>query len=433
MAAKKTSTKQTPELPKSSVEADPNTSQLVRDLLQNARLRVKYHREAKSLKDSHDRVPLSEYVSSHGAFVPPDLQDEMTEQECVDLLRGLCEMEPGRFFTRNYFRKLSGLKESVWTGHFGKFAEYKRAAGVTSTRSVQKLELDIAKHRSQDHYRALSKIRSEWGEKYLRPSKQRFKLILAAADFHDIECDPFALRVLIDTAKRSQPDVVCLAGDVFDLSEFGKYSVDPRDWGVVPRIKAVHNNILAPLRESAPKAQIDLIEGNHEYRITKHFADATPVMKAVLADLHGFTLEKILGIDEFEVNYVGKADLAAWTKRDIAKEVSKNYRVYYGCVLAHHYKDGAKQGLWGFCGHHHKHEMWTGHKHIDGRLCQYEFHQLGAMHMRDASYTDGEKWSNGFALVHVDTHTQQVALEYVNVTDFACVGGRYYTRKKGER
>lgn len=418
-------------VPKTSVEKDTKTSPVVRDLLRNARLRVQWERESRSLERS-SAAPLSDYVSSHGGLVPEEKQDSMTPQDCIDLLRGLVEMDPDRFFTRNYFRQVSGLKERVWTGFFGKFAEFKRAAGVTSPRPVQRLELDVAKHRAQDHYRAFSKIREEWGYKYLRPAKERFQLILAAADFHDRECDPFALRVFLDTARRAQPEIVCLAGDIFDLPEFGRYAVDPREWDVVGRITSVHDNILSPLRQAVPNAQIDLIEGNHEFRLAKHFADATPVMRAVLADLHGMNLEKLIGLDEFEVNYVGKADLAAWTKTDIHKEVAKNYRVYYDCVLAHHYKEGFKQGMWGVCGHHHKHEMFTGHKYINGQLCQFEFHQLGAMHIRDASYTDGQKWSNGFALIHVDTHTEQVAIEYVNVTDFACVGGAYYTRSDKE-
>jgi hypothetical protein len=35
-------------------------------------------------------------------------------------------------------------------------------------------------------------------------------------------------------------------GDIFDLPEFGKYGVDPREWDVVGRIKFAHENILAP-------------------------------------------------------------------------------------------------------------------------------------------------------------------------------------------
>jgi hypothetical protein len=81
---------------------------------------------------------------------------------------------------------------------------------------------------------------------------------------HDKNIDKFYLDVLLDTLKRVQPDVIVLAGDIFDCPEFGKYNVDPRDWDVVGRIKFAHENILAPMREICPTAQIDFIEGNHE-------------------------------------------------------------------------------------------------------------------------------------------------------------------------
>jgi hypothetical protein len=43
------------------------------------------------------------------------------------------------------------------------------------------------------------------------------------------------------------------------------------------------------LREACPDAEIDVIEGNHEAPAAAHLADATPALRAVLADLHGMT------------------------------------------------------------------------------------------------------------------------------------------------
>ncbi|WEU67300.1 hypothetical protein [Xanthomonas phage JGB6] len=68
--------------------------------------------------------------------------------------------------------------------------------------------------------------RSEYGEQYLRTDNGRYKTMLICSDLHDKEIDPFFLRVMIDTAQRVQPDVVCYGGDVFDLPEFGRYGVD---------------------------------------------------------------------------------------------------------------------------------------------------------------------------------------------------------------
>lgn len=418
---------------KSSVEKDPKTSPTVRKMLKAARVAHKLEREAAASDKSHN-IPLADAISAHGGLVSEEAQDKLTEKDCIDLFRGLVESDPDRFFSRNFFRKASGLKERVWTGFFGSFQEFKAAAGITRTRQVRAMEKAVAKHRSVDHYRAINRLRKGWGKQYDRPNKNRHKVILAACDFHGQEADLFALRVFLDTAKRVQPDVVCLAGDIFDVAEFGRYDVDPREWSAVEEMNFVHGSLLGPLRKAVPDAQIDFIEGNHEARIARHFADSTPVMRAVLSDFHGMTLESLLGLDKHEINFVGQADLAAWTKRDHLRELRHNHKVYFDCVLAHHFPHGRNRGLWGFCGHHHKHEMWTRHTfntHV-GELQQVEFHQLGAMHVRNASYTEGDKWSNGFALVHVDTKLKNVAIEYVNITSFAVVGGKYFTRTDSE-
>lgn len=366
-------------------------------------------------------VPMSE---------DPDKPNSATEQECVNDLKNLAEENPTKVISRNFYRVKGSYAESAWNAHFGTFEEFKRQAGVKLSRQQHLLEKNLAKHASVDHYRAFNVEREKFAEKYARPSGSRFQLIVALVDGHDKECDPFVKRVAIDTIKRAQPETVILGGDMFDLPEFGKYTVDPRTWDVAGRIKFVHEDILNPIRTAAPNAQIDFIEGNHEFRLLRHLADATPAMRSVLADLHGFTVAKLLGLDKFEINYVAKADLAAYTSKDVMTEVRRNYKIYHNCFLAHHTPEGRALGLPGFCGHHHKYIAWAMSSAVFGA---YNFLQLGAMHRMGATYCDGEKWSNGFLMAHIDTKTQQVAMEYVDVRhDFACVGGKYYYREKGE-
>lgn len=354
---------------------------------------------------------------------------EATADECVADLRAMAEAEPDRAISRNYYRVHGKYAESAWNVHFGTFNEFKRQAGVVLTRQQHGHERNIAKHVSVDHYRALNVERASYAQKYERPSSTRFKTLLVASDLHDEEIDPFFLRVFLDTAKRVQPDNVVLAGDILDLPEFGKYTVDPREWDVVGRITFAHDKILGPLREAAPEAQIDMIEGNHEARLLRHMGDATPALRAVLADLHGFTVGRLLGLDKFEINYIAQGDLAAWSKRDQDKEVAKNYKIYYDCFLAHHFPYARNNGLPGVNGHHHQHITWAQFSPVYG---PYEWHQLGAGHKRSASYCEGEKWHNGFAIVHIDTHTRSVNIEYVPITSFAVVGGKFYQREGAE-
>ena len=368
-----------------------------------------------------EAVPLSEDTTKITA--------DWTAEQCIAELRRIAEIDPDKVISRNYFRVHSRIAESVWSRHFGTFSEYKRQANIVLTRQQHAHERHIAKHASVDHYRAMNAERASWGAKYERTTPERFKTILVCSDLHDIEIDAFFLRVLIDTAKRAQPEIIVLNGDIFDLPEFGKYGVDPRDWDVVGRIKYAHDHILGPLRTACPNAQIDFIEGNHEARLLRQLADATPALRAVLSDLHGFTVGKLLGLEEFEINYIAKADLTAWTKRDHDKELANNYKIYFDSVLCHHFPHARNMGLPGVNGHHHRHVVWSHFSPVYG---PYEWHQLGCGHKRSASYCEGENWHMGFVLVNVDSKTRATAFDYVAVTDFAVSGGKWYHREPHE-
>ncbi|WP_251569558.1 metallophosphoesterase [Parasutterella muris] len=575
-----------------------------------------------------------------------------TKDDCIEELQKVQKENEEKFITRNFYRNHTQTSDSTWNRFFGTFEEFKRQAGLTLTRPQQQLEKDIAKHASRDAYKAFNEERQHYEGKYLKPNSNRFKTVLIASDLHDVECDKFFLRTFLDVAKRAQPDVICIGGDLFDLPEFGKYSVDPREWNVVNRIKFVHDEVLKPMRKVAPNSQIDLIEGNHECisldtevltdkgwvlapnlrldmkvasfsqseeklhfenpialkglklvqavlvegtlanecvslshnifldgklqpvkqferkgfranrkklvmnlehkdstplsdvlamiegtkpvdfgammkvsaetlkeleshlsekyftlgraytmpskevaealqiayvlhgtpcvvkemkkewrinilerslnafcsveradrqtvvavqtvdgtlitkrggvvnftgncRLIKHLAEATPALRAVLSDLHGFTISKLLGLDEYEVNYIAKADLRAWSKRDEEKELANNYKVYYDSFLVHHLPQARDMGMPGCHGHHHKHIVWSSFSPTYGT---YEWHQLGCGHKRSASYCEGEKWGLGFGLVHIDTKTKATNFEYIPVTNFAIAGGKWYER-----
>jgi hypothetical protein len=233
----------------------------------------------------------------------------------------------------------------------------------------------------------------------------------------------------VDTVKRVQPDAFCIGGDGLDLPEFGKYTVDPREWNPVRRISYMHR-FAAEIREFAPDMQFDWVEGNHEFRLLRHLGDETPALKTVLAELHGMTIRKLLGLDRFEINYIAKADLAAYRERDIQKEIGRNYHIYFDSLLVHHFPEGRNMSMPGVNGHHHKHISTPFFSPIYGA---YEWHQLGCGHMRDASYCAGEKWHMGFMIANIDTWNRQVNFDYIPVTDFAVSGGQWYAREKAER
>lgn len=366
------------------------------------------------------RSPASVPISHDESKIP-----EATREEIIAEILRVIEIDTTRVVNRNHFRNESRYAESAWISHFGTWEEAKRQAGVTLSRHAHRLGLNIAKHASVDKMRAMNDARQGYEGKYLRPASRRFQTLIHATDLHDKECDPFVLRILLETIERVKPEKVILGGDLFDLPEFGRYGVDPREWDVVGRIKAAHA-ILAAIRERAPETELTLVEGNHEYRLLRHLAEESPAMRVVLSDLHGYTVPKLLGLDQFEVNYIARCDLGTFTQRDIAEELNRNFHIAWDAYLTHHFPAGEKMGYHGGHGHHHRH--WV-HQHYSPDRGPYKWTQLGACHVRRASYCAGEAWGLGFQVAHVDTHTKSVADEYIHIQDHAMVGGRFYLRE----
>lgn len=371
----------------------------------------------KGLKKRYGDSPLSETAipKIHNATV----------EEVLDDLRSMAEADPERVMTRNFYRINGKYSESAYTKFFGTFHEFKRQAGIVLTRQQHNIEKQIAKHASVDHYREMNAIRFSYGDKYLKPNNNRFKRAVIIGDLHDTSVDHFYMEVLIDTLTRTQPDAIIINGDCFDLAHFSRYDRDIRDWDVVGRIKFVHNNILKPIREACPDAEIFFHEGNHEARILKHLADATPALRVLLSDLHGMSVSTLLGLDAFGINYVAKADLSAYTLADMHKEVAKNYKVYWDCFIVSHDDSGSKLGFPGVNGHHHKTIVTPMYNEHFGA---FSWVQHGCGHKLDAEYCH-PRWQLGFVIANCDTQTKRTEFDVVTFSEnFVTVGGKFYER-----
>lgn len=364
-----------------------------------------------------DDMPLSETA------IPK--RHSCSKDEALDDLRKVANQNPEKCISRNYYRVNGGFSESAWSRYFGSFHEFKRQAGIVLTRQQHNMEKHIAKHASVDHYRAMSVERMSYANNYVVDNGERYKKVVIIGDLHDKNVDKFYMDVLLDTLRRVQPDVIVLNGDIFDLPEFSKYTVDPRDWDVVGRIKYAHENILKPIREICPTTQIDFIEGNHEFRLLRHLADATPALRAVLSDLHGMTVSTILGLDKYRINYIAKADLSAYSLKEQHSEIEKNYKIYFNSFIVSHDDSAKKLGVPGVNGHHHKTEIESLYNEHFGT---YQWIQHGCGHKLDAEYCH-PKWAHGFIIAICDTQTRQTVFDPVTFSqDFAVVGGQVYKR-----
>lgn len=354
-----------------------------------------------------------------------------TKIDVVLDLRRVQEDHPNKSISRNFYRMHGKYSEKTWSRFFGTMEEFRSEAKLQLNRSGRKLEKDIARHASLDEARLFYRLQIEpWVGKYIKKLPQSgMKKMVIASDFHDVEADLFALAVFIDTCKIEQPDIIVLNGDIFDMYEFSRFDRDPRKINLTNRFKFVHDQIFTRLRAACPSAQIDLIIGNHEHRILRHLAGASPDIFPLM-ELRGITLSTLLGLDEFEINLVSKGNTAAFQPKEIRAEMAKNWKMYFNCLVCNHTGD-ENFGVTCISGHIHKPKMTTKVHVKDGPVNNIV---TGCMCKPDADYTIRKTdWQLGFAIAYIDAFAERVQVNNILFNDnFVNINGRYYFRDMEE-
>lgn len=357
--------------------------------------------------------------------------NDATAEDCIMDIRNLQEEEPDKDISRNYYRIHGSYSDSTWSKHFGTFKEFRRQANISLSRHQHKLEVDIAKHASYDHY--LSFFQNEvmpYHNKYEKKHKPgHIKTLMICSDLHDLEIDEFCWSVFVDQCRRVQPDIIIFNGDIFDLYEFSKYGQDPREIKIKERFDFVRNKLFRVIREVCPNAQIDFIMGNHEFRLLRHIADRSPNLMVLLSDVMDISFSEIFGLDEFQINWISKLDFKAYSKTDINKELKQNYKIYFDCFVVSHEPDSGLKGMDGTNGHHHQVTMQSN---FDVNRGPVVWVQTPGMHQRHAVYIGGAcRWNLGFSFAFINTELKQVIQQPVSVKDqWAFVNGVFYKRCK---
>lgn len=351
-----------------------------------------------------------------------------TKEQLVADIRRVQEANLTKFISRNFYRVYGLYSESTWNRHFGTFSEFRKQAGLELNRFQQGLERNIAKHAHLDIYRQFQKEQVDpWLGKYVVPDNGgRFKKVMVCSDLHDKELDPFCWSVFLDTAARVKPDIIILAGDIFDQAEFSKFDQDPRNFSIKESFDFVKQKIFKPLREVCPTAQIDFIIGNHDWRILKYLANKTPNLRVLLSDVLGLTLADLFGLPEFKINLVSRLDLSAFTPSESRSEIKNNFKIYYDCLVVDHHGIGTF-GMSGCSGHTHRTKMESSANLVRGPI---HWVTMGCMSKLDFDYQERlNKSHQSFLLWHIDTQTKQCQPEHFVFTDeMIVVAGKYFVR-----
>lgn len=127
----------------------------------------------------------------------------------------------------------------------------------------------------------------------------RGKTIAVFSDIHAPYHDVDSLVEAVTAAKKSNPDVVILLGDIMDFHRISRYPNDAGTLSFADEI-AVGVELLKYMRHSFPNAEFYYIEGNHEVRLA-HYIQRNA---AELQGLSSLDLSFLLQLDELEIPFI---------------------------------------------------------------------------------------------------------------------------------
>lgn len=115
--------------------------------------------------------------------------------------------------------------------------------------------------------------------------------------------DALMVKKFVQVAKDLQPDLIVSVGDLVDFRSVSRWSAGTA-MAYAPvlqdDIDATVNEVLRPLREAAPNAEITWVAGNHCERLDAYVNEYAWQMKT----LRAVTMENLFSLDELGVKYV---------------------------------------------------------------------------------------------------------------------------------
>lgn len=114
--------------------------------------------------------------------------------------------------------------------------------------------------------------------------------------------DRLMLQKILRVVKEVQPDTVLSIGDAIDFPQVSRWSIGTAG-AYAPTLQAhidgFRNDVLIPLREHAPTAELVWLEGNHDLRIRDFIGKYAPPLRTIRA----LEMESLFGLDDLNVQY----------------------------------------------------------------------------------------------------------------------------------
>lgn len=336
--------------------------------------------------------------------------------------------------SRQRYRQLGRFPEILVTDAFGNHEEFLREAGLRDKRNTTRVRNKSAllnTHQKVAEY-ADQELR-RYNHLYRTPRTGRLEVVVGS-DFHSWFVDPFALRVFIDTIELVQPDVVVLNGDVFDFPQISRHRKLPGHFSLnlADEITFGREHILKAVRMAAPKADILLVIGNHEYRLVNYLADTAPE----LAALPSLRFGELFGLDDLKIGLVVRQNFLAPYDKQKKRELQENWAIIGDTLVVTHgiscAKFAADEQLKryqksGTSGHTHRPQVITANSLGTGALSWTSTPMMAGFAVGRDYVSEPSGWQMGFATFSIDTVNKIAVPNLVLVHEqFASFAGRMW-------
>lgn len=226
--------------------------------------------------------------------------------------------------------------------------------------------------------------------------------------------DKGALALVLYALKKQKPEIVILNGDIIDcfaISDFNRSFGGPdslmEEWAVAYR------EVILPIREAVPNAEIIWVEGNHEDRYTNRLY--SKLQRADLGEIYGMlpSLEEFFKLKKHGIKYIkskrgnGKYDLipkvltvmhGSLTGVNALRNTLKKHG--NSVVISHTHKSGSEYI-----------RLWNGEEIVGfctGCLCEVE-----------PEYSDTSDWTQSWISGWIDVDAKRFGLNHEKIITLA--------------
>jgi predicted phosphodiesterase len=217
------------------------------------------------------------------------------------------------------------------------------------------------------------------------------KLAAVLCDIHIPYHDHLALAIAVADAKKRNPDVILINGDMLDYYQISKFPKAKKRPTIVEEIR-LGAQFLAYLRQEFPKARIVYKYGNHDERYEQYILDHVPeiielvddsMMRNLKCDESGievYSEQEIIDVNGLPVLH--GHELPKGMTSPVSAARGAFLRTLESCII----------------GHHHQTSSQPGRQAFSGRIIST--HSVGCLCQLSPKYARVNQWNHGFAYIH---------------------------------